>query len=379
MVLYSNKVSEKKKLLSFKNSFLIIDEVQTIPKVLLPNLIALFKVLTEKYHSKILLVSATIPNELLGLPVVQTPKDVEEQYLQMTRKRIEYKEVLDANREVPLLRADERVLFMFNTRRKALCFFEELSELKPDAVYLSSGIRKSNRGKIIENLHGSVPATVVSTQVLEAGVDVSFSRMYREMAPLDNIVQAMGRLNRECERSDPLLTVFQLLDNNHKPYSELEVQESVNLIPQLHSSIDLYNALPSYYKKVSSENLTNKNLAKELDYYMKRLNFDDVWKFVEDHALPLELGDSLLVPDLQDFEKVKNDFLSLDSNRSLGKVYTPYAKLMAQLPGAVEKIDGLEVLLDEELLEKGVFMPKKEQLSTVYDPKVGLDKWVKKK
>lgn len=377
MVLYSNEPSDKEKLLSFKNSFLIIDEVQTIPKVLLPNLIALLEALTTEYNSKILLVSATIPDELLGLPMVATPEDVEERYLKMTAKRIEYKEVLDANREVPLLRADERVLFMLNTRRKALCFFEKVSELKPDAVYLSTGIRKRNREKIIENLHGSAPATVVSTQVLEAGVDVSFSRMYREMAPLDNIVQAMGRLNRECEHSDPLLTVFRLLDNNHLPYSELEVEESKTLIPQLHSSIDLYKALPNYYKKVSSENLRNKNLAKELDCNMRNLNFDEVWNFIRKYALPLELGDSLFVPNPQDWDKVKQQFLNPNSNRGRGKVYTQYAELMAQLPRPIEKIDGLEALLDEELLDKGVLLPKKEALDEVYDQKVGLDKWVK--
>ena len=235
---------------------------------------------------------------------------------------------MDANREVPLLRADERVLFMLNTRRKALCFFEKVSELKPDAVYLSTGIRKRNREKIIENLHGSAPATVVSTQVLEAGVDVSFSRMYREMAPLDNIVQAMGRLNRECEHSDPLLTVFRLLDNNHLPYSELEVEESKTLIPQLHSSIDLYKALPNYYKKVSSENLRNKNLAKELDCNMRNLNFDEVWNFIRKYALPIELGDSLFVPNPQDWDEVKaaifESELKQESRKSLHAVCRTY-------------------------------------------------------
>ena len=91
MVLYSNEPADKEKLLSFKNSFLIIDEVQTIPKVLLPNFISLLKALTEKYNSKILLVSATIPDELQGLPKLATPKEVEDQYLQMTAKRIEYR------------------------------------------------------------------------------------------------------------------------------------------------------------------------------------------------------------------------------------------------------------------------------------------------
>jgi hypothetical protein len=51
---------------------------------------------------------------------------------------------------------------------------------------------------------------------------------------------------------------------------------------------------------------------------------------------------------------------------------------MAQLPCALGQIGDLESLVDEELLDKGVLMPKRECLSVVYDSKVGLDKWVKK-
>jgi CRISPR-associated endonuclease/helicase Cas3 len=379
MVLYSNEPADKEKLVSFKNSFLIIDEVQTIPKVILKNFISLLKVLAEQYNSKILLVSATIPDELQCIAKIATPKEVETNYLGLTKKLIKYKaDGLKAAIEVPLLGDEGNTLFMFNTRRKALNFFEELSLVKPDGVYLSSGIRKRDRTKIIGALHGFPPKTVVSTQVLEAGVDVSFSRMYRELAPMDNIVQAMGRLNREGERKDPVLTVF-LDDGGYLPYSQLEVEESKTLIPKLHSSIDLYAALPSYYKKVSSENLRNHNLAKELEDKMRSLNFDGVWDFIKRHALPADLGDSLFVPDCKDWDVVKGQFLSSDSVRGKGKLYKRYADCMAQLPRALEEIEGLDVLLDEDLLEKGVFMPKKEHLSMVYDPKVGLDKWVKKK
>ena len=312
-----------------------------------------------------------------GFTQANPQKELEEQYLQMTAKRIEYRAILDAASEVSLLRNDGHSLFMFNTRSKAMGFFEKLSKFKPDVIYLSTGIRKFDREQIIQKrLREKASATVVSTQVLEAGVDVSFSRMYREMAPLDNIVQAMGRLNREGERKDPVLTVF-LEDGHYLPYSQLEVEESKKLIPHLHSSIDLYEALPGYYKKVSAENLRNKNLAKELDDKMRNLNFEDVWDFIKRNALPNELGDSILVPDRQEWDEVKQ-FLSSDSNEGNGRL-TRYAKFMAQLPSFQERIDGLEALLDEELLEKDILLPKKEALDMVYDPKVGLDKWVKKK
>ena len=112
---------------------------------------------------------------------------------------------------------------------------------------------------------------------------------------------------------------------------------------------------------------------------MRTLHFDEIWQFIKTNALPTELGDPILIPDPQDWEVIKGQFLSSDSNKGKSKLYTRYAEFMAQLPGYVEKIDGLTDLLDEELFEKGVLMPKKEYLSTVYDPKVGLDKWVKKK
>ncbi|MDR2203630.1 MAG: CRISPR-associated helicase Cas3' [Nitrososphaerota archaeon] len=380
MVLYSNTPADKRKLVSFKNSFLIVDEVQTIPKVLLPNFVALLKELSKKYNSKILFVSATIPNELHDLPMLKNSKVLKDDYLQRTVKRIEYNETFDPIGEATLLGDNARAIFMFNTRRKALGFFESVSALKPDILYLSSGIKKRDRSNIIQkrlqNREGDQSVTVISTQVLEAGVDVSFSRMYRELAPLDNVVQAMGRLSREGECKDPLLTVF-MTDGRPEPYSVLEVEESKKLLPAITSSIDLYKALPDYYKTVSNENLHNKKLADSLDVEMRKLNFDEVWAFVKKYALPDQLGDSVLVPDLKEYDEVRQQFLSTDSNKSRGKL-KGYAELMAQLPGSLDKVEGLRALLDEDLLDLGILLPKKEALDTVYDPKVGLDKWVKK-
>ena len=74
---------------------------------------------------------------------------------------------------------------------------------------------------------------------------------------------------------------------------------------------------------------------------------------------PYELGDSLLVPNPQEWDEVKAISYLRTQTRAMENS-TQYAKFMAQLPGFLEKIDGLEALLDEELLDKGVFLPKKE-------------------
>lgn len=376
MVLYSNAPAEKEKLLAFKNSFLIIDEVQTIPKFLLPNLLSLFRVLVDKYNSTILLVSATVPQEVNGLPMLKTPDEVKDSYLRLTKKRIEYKEApFDVSLEVPVLGSNERVLFMVNTRRKACKLYKDISQLKSDVVYLSSGIKKCARKKAVEDLHSSAPATVVSTQVMEAGVDVSFTRMYREVAPLDNIIQAMGRLSREGEVAEPVLSIFRL-DDDYRPYSELEMNLSKEFIPQLHSSVDLYERLLDYYRKVSDSNKLNSKLVDELESMMMRLDFEGVWIFIKSHVLPVELGDSVFVPDVSEWEGVRSRFLSSDSFDSKGAIYRQFSGFMAELPGTVEGLK-LRDKFDDDLFNLGVLLPKKDCLSQVYDPVIGLDKWVK--
>ena len=83
----------------------------------------------------------------------------------------------------------------------------------------------------------------------------------------------MGRLSREGEVAEPVLGFR--LDDDYRPYSELEMKLSKQLIPQLHSSVDLYERLPEYYCKVSYSNKLNSKLADELESGMERLEFEE--------------------------------------------------------------------------------------------------------
>jgi CRISPR-associated endonuclease/helicase Cas3 len=160
ITLYSNKASDKLKLLSMKNSILILDEIQTLPKFLIPNLIEMLKEFTKFMKSKVLLVSATIPYELSSLPKIEISPNIRMDYLRRTQKKILF---IGNSFSIPDFHG-KKILLMSNTRRKAREMFRKVeysyrpqSESKRDLnneriFYISSGIRKKDRVRIIKAL-----------------------------------------------------------------------------------------------------------------------------------------------------------------------------------------------------------------------------------
>lgn len=137
-----------------------------------------------------ILVSATIPHELRSIPVTQPSNDSLKSYLNLTKKDITFQpwSISDVN--------EGRTLIMANTRRKAATIFDIIRKRYSHILYLSSGIRKIDKIKILSQIHDKKQPNahfiLVSTQVVEAGVDVSFSHIFKEKAPLDSIIQVMG-------------------------------------------------------------------------------------------------------------------------------------------------------------------------------------------
>lgn len=370
ITLFSNRQSDKLKLLSLKNSLLIIDEVQTIPKLILPVLVGLFEQIALCLHSKILLVSATIPYELKDVKKISIQREIKEEYLQKTFKRISFLEPFEIPNELA-----GRVLFMSNTRKKNLAMYELINQRfgESDIIYMSSGISKEDRRKRLMKIKSN--SIVVSTQVIEAGVDVSFDQMYREAAPLDNIIQTMGRLNREGENNDAVMTVFKDTKDDWQPYSKLEWQESLKVIRKVHSSKDLYDELPPYYQRIWEENKTNEEASKKLARLMTSLDYEEIWKFIKENALPDDNQEAVFIPkDQIQWNQIKNTFFSKDDLEK--KKFRKFASLTASLPKSPEKI-GIEKFFDAELYEKNILLPKWEYVGEVYDKIVGLDKWLK--
>ncbi len=205
--LFANRTSHCRKLHRIAKSVIILDEAQMIPVDYLQPCLEMLRTLVDLFGCTIVLCTATQPaigkrNDFqIGLPkVMEIIPDPRQLYSDM--RRVDVKLIGEkSNREVVELIANEgSSLCIVNTKKHALDLFELISKEFPrdQLFHLSTNMcaahRKSKLDSIRARLNGEkkLPCTVVSTQLIEAGVDVDFPVVFRALSGLDSIAQAAG-------------------------------------------------------------------------------------------------------------------------------------------------------------------------------------------
>ena len=218
--LYANRSSKCRKLHNIANSVIIFDEAQMIPSNNLRPCVAAIAELVRAYNATAVLCTATQPaiDEMLleyskKESVVELCPDVDGMFEKFRRTSFEKEGRLTTDELVSRLESQQQVLCIVNTRKFAQEAYEALpSEGRFHLSTLMCPVhRKQKLDEIRERLKSGKTCRVVSTSLIEAGVDVDFPRVFREMAGLDSILQAAGRCNREGKRSaeSSIVTVFE--------------------------------------------------------------------------------------------------------------------------------------------------------------------------
>ncbi|MBU0699702.1 CRISPR-associated helicase Cas3' [bacterium] len=228
--LFSNRRSQCRKIHNIAESVVIFDEVQTLPKeVILPTL-QMLKDVQAVMKTSFLFCTATQPafekrqgfDGIKGIcPLIDDPTTLYEKtkrveyHLLNNLDSIDYSGLLEA-----VIQAGDASLVIFNTKKATLEFYNCTKNLEnwEKKYHLSTAMCPTHRKEVIKNIRDNLEAKkkilVVSTQLIEAGVDFDFPVVFRAMAPLEVVIQSAGRCNREGKLDGPgRVFLFKLQDS----------------------------------------------------------------------------------------------------------------------------------------------------------------------
>lgn len=219
--LFAARTSACRKLHRVANSVIVLDEAQMLPVDLMEPTLTALRELVRNYRCSVVLCTATQPAlELrddfpIGIGQVR-PIICDPRALFKTMKRVEVRHLgrLDDSELATRISSEPSVLCIVNTRRHAAELYDAvLAQSEPDTCFhLSTLMCGAHRRRTIRKVRDLIPqrnCRIISTQLIEAGVDIDLPVVYRAAAGFDSIAQAAGRCNREGRNPLGITYVFE--------------------------------------------------------------------------------------------------------------------------------------------------------------------------
>lgn len=302
--MYASHPSACRKLHNIANSVLLFDEVQTLPGERLQPIVDALRTYQRFFGVSLLFTTASQPTlegvrpghqaDLLGFEKIEEivpaawhlHEKLRRVHLHFCTSPLTYQEISEQLLQHP------RVLCIVNTRKDAGEIFSRLGESEPGALHFHLS-RMMCAEHLDHTLHeikealqrdASTPIRVVSTQLVEAGVDMDFPVVYRQEAGLDSILQAAGRCNREGKLPELGRTEVFQIEGRRVPLGTLNYANQARLnmpVPKDWFSPEamkdyfthFYHQIPTFDKKEEDKDGLKWTMH-ELLYSVKKLMFD---------------------------------------------------------------------------------------------------------
>ncbi len=387
-VLYSPAANDSMSLHRLKDAVVILDEPQSIPAKYWQGFGETLKFLSEKLGTHFILMTATQPMIAKGeelAPKVSFPRNRHEYNVSNEKITLDdMKVIIDENASYH----NRSSLVILNTRKEALESFVLLKKiLGENLLFLSAWVIPEERMKRIKKLKEleklGMRRNLVSTQVIEAGVDLDFDYVFRDIAPFDSIIQAAGRCNRRMMNEVGRIDIAEIVREDNpsgRSYASyvyddisLDVTKEILIQRRKFSEMDVQEMLSKYYDQLGKKKYQEGpwyNICKgqwsKFNPLISEIPYEDT---------VLVDTDGTVSEQLYKLESMENTLENLDAKRNVWKKIQKYAitvprREMQEWENAVN-----EVFLDQEkkieFKGNGIWLISKSAIGEIYSTEVG--------
>lgn len=290
--IYHYKGSALRKLHNLRDSVIVFDEIHLIPTELLRPCLKAVGYITKYLNSEALFLSATMPDYSKLFDKFLTDVNYNKLVTDRTDfkyfKKCEYKDMGRTTLETIAENASrcKNALIVVNTKKTAA---ELYSLVQGEKYHLSANMTPAHRSRVIEvvrkKLKKGEHITVVSTSLVEAGVDLDFNTVFRQLSGLDSILQAGGRCNREGKDDKGYVYVFDI-DETYRKGSDLamRINKTKGLLKK-YQDITSYDCIKEYYDGIFDFNqsrIAENSIAK----YNEQSNSFDRQGLMSPYSIP---------------------------------------------------------------------------------------------
>lgn len=284
--LAGNRNRMLKKFIKFYDSVVLIDELQSIDIRYYKLVEFVLKKLCEYTNCRIIIMTATKPMIL-------------EDSIELLPNSKEYFEMFNRTRLIPKLYKvsisefienfiesfeDKSYMIVCNTINQSIEIYNSLRYLDKDIYYLSTNILQFKRKEVIQEISKRLKnkdnIILVSTQVVEAGVDLDFDEVIRDLAPLDSIIQCSGRCNRNYSQNQGYVKIVNMVNENGESYGKYIYGDTqLNITRKLLKDFEYINEenyfelINEYYNEVNDNK--SRQDSDEFIKAIKEINFSN--------------------------------------------------------------------------------------------------------
>lgn len=371
--LFARSTSKCRKLHNIARSVIILDEAQTLPEGLLRPTLDMLNELVRSYGVTVVLSTATQPalDQLEGFGGLVGVREIvpEPARLFEALRRVEYTwedEPRSWDEVAEMVRANRQAMAIVNTRADAIALVEALDGAEP--LHLSTLLCGAHRQDVLaevrRRLEAGEPCLLIATQVVEAGVDIDFPVVLRAFGPLDRIVQAAGRCNREGKLERGRVIIFRAEEGSSPP-GAYRTGIGVAELLFAHGETDLHD--PALYRRYFELLYQRVNPdEKQIQAERESLNYEAVarkYRLIEDDGVAVIVRYQEQLPDGTPVDTLISDLMNGRGNpRELWRRIQPF--LLAVRRREIERLE-----------REALVAPVTESLyqwTGAYDPVLGI-------